>query len=112
MADSGETEYRFGTNDASGSCTRTSSFGASFPINTASADMYLGMIYVELGVGSDIYYSLENLITGALAEGSVSSDLPANTALLAPVIAFGNGVNTPDAATDLDISLIYCSMEL
>ncbi len=112
MADSGETEYRFGTNDASGSCTRTSSFGSGFPINTASADMYLGMIYAEYGVGSDIYYSLENLITGALAEGSVSSDLPANTALLAPVIAFGNGVNTPDAATDLDVSLIYCSMEL
>lgn len=112
MADSGETEYRFGTNDAAGACTRTASFGASFPINTASADMYLGMIYAEHGVGSPIYYSLENLITGALVEGSVNSDLPGNTALLYPAIALSNGINAPDTAVELDISLIYCSMEI
>lgn len=54
-------------------------------------------------------------LSAAISGGATSLVLRSgqgSTALLAPVIAFGNGVNTPDAATDLDVSLIYCSMEI
>lgn len=110
MHDSGETEYRFGTNDGTGTCTRTASFGANFPSNTDAADMYLGMIYCEIGVGTPIYYSLENLITGNLAEGSVNTDLPATGTMMGSEVALGN--SSSGANVDLDISLIYCSMEI
>lgn len=110
MHDSGETEYRFGTNDGAGTCTRTASFGANFPSNTDASDMYLGMIYCEIGVGTPIYYSLENLITGNLAEGSVNTDLPVTGTMMGSEVALGN--SSSGAAVDLDISLIYCSMEI
>lgn len=82
--DSTDTNIQFMTNDSSGTATKID-LGASFPVPTANrTKMYETIIFVAPGPSTSIGYKITDLATGAIAEGTVSSDLVANTTYLAP----------------------------
>jgi hypothetical protein len=68
-------------NDASGTCTKVD-LGAGFPANrTAGSEMttmYSVQLYNEVGT-TTVKYEVINLETGAIARGTLSTDLPAIT---------------------------------
>lgn len=86
--DSGQTTVRFFNNDGAGTATATD-MGASFPATTAAV-VYEIRIFCAPN-GSTVYYSIERLDSAALVEGSVTTDIPANTQLLSPQIWMNNG---------------------
>lgn len=90
-----DTNLQFMNNDSSGTATKTD-LGSSFPGNTNKADWYKGEIYCPPN-SSTIYYAITNMSTGTVASGSVSSNLPAQTAYLAPQ-GFINNTATAAAA--------------
>jgi hypothetical protein len=96
--DSGQTTWRMMTNDGSGTATATD-LGANFPANTSASDIYELALWCAPNAGS-INYRVERLNAGFVAEGVLSSDLPVNTALLAPQIWVNNGTTAAAVAID------------
>jgi len=93
--DSGQTTVRFFNNDGAGAATATD-LGASFPATTAAVVYEIRLFSAPNG--ADVFYSIERLDVAALAEGSVSADIPASTTLLAPQIWMNNGTTAAAVA--------------
>lgn len=77
--------------------------GASFPESTNSV-MYELALYCAPN-GSSVFYDVTNLATGAEASGEITTDLPANTQLLAWQV-WRHNVNT-GLAVGIDVASIY-----
>jgi hypothetical protein len=104
-ASGGNTTMQFYYNDGSGGADSVS-LGASFPVNTASADMY----YFEInapGGGTSVTYKVTNKSTGATTGGTVSSNLPSANTLLSWQMWINTGPNAATAVA-LDIVKMYC----
>ncbi|HUC89741.1 MAG TPA: hypothetical protein VMR45_02980 [Patescibacteria group bacterium] len=101
--DAADTQFTFMHNSASGTATKDALTG-SFPCNTANADMYEARIFMPPG-STTAYYSLEDLSSGALYDGSTTTKLPTNTTLMSPQIWVNNGVTA--AAVAIDVSSQY-----
>ena len=84
-SDGADTNLQVMHNDASGTCTKID-LGAGFPANrTAGSEMttmYNIQIYNEVNTTS-VKYEVINLETGAVAQGTISTNLPATTQGLA-----------------------------
>lgn len=81
--DAADTNIQWMNNDGSGTATKTD-LGANFPVPTADrTKVYEAAIFVAPN-GSTIYYEFTDLATGNVATGSVTTDIPTNTTLLAP----------------------------
>lgn len=81
--DAADTNIQFFHNDASGTATKID-LGASFPRPTSDrTEAYEAALFCAPN-GSEIFYQLTNLATGDVASGSVTTDIPSNTTLLAP----------------------------
>lgn len=81
--DSADTNIQFMVNDGSGAATKID-LGASFPRPTADrTESYETALFCAPN-GSEIFYEFTNLATGAVATGSVTTDIPAATQLLTP----------------------------
>lgn len=93
--DSGQTTVRFFNNDGTGAATATD-LGASFPATTANV-VYEARLFCAPN-GAEVFYSLERLDSAALVEGSVTTDIPANTTLLSPQIWVNNGTTAAAVA--------------
>jgi hypothetical protein len=93
--DSGQTTVRFFHNDGSGTATAID-MGGSFPATTA--DVVYEIRIFSLPNGSVVFYSIERLDSAAFAEGSVNTDFPANTVLLAPQVWVNNGTTAAAVA--------------
>lgn len=82
--DSGDANLQFMHNDGTGTATKID-LGASFPSNrtsgAAATAMYNIKIYNPAG-SSTVYYKVTNKETGAVAEGSISANLPSTSTLL------------------------------
>jgi len=100
--DSGQTTLRLFRNDGSGAATAID-LGASFPTNS-SETLYELILSAEPNA-SEIRYRVENLNSGAVAEGALSSDLPASTQFLTPHFWFNNG--TTAAAVEIAVVSLY-----
>ena len=84
--------------------------GANFPANTLSADLYELALFCPPGIKNTVYYRLERLNTGQVAEGTLTAatpgtQLPANTTLLAPRAWRSN--NATLLAVGLDVVQYY-----
>ncbi len=80
--DSGDTNIQFMRNDGTGSATKID-LGASFPKPTVNdSTMYELVMFAPPGTTQALSYLVTNLVTGATASGSVTTDLPATTTLL------------------------------
>lgn len=104
--DSGQTTWRIMRNDGSGTATAID-LGANFPANTSGADMYELALWCAPNAGT-INYRVERLNTAFIAEGVLSTDLPVNTALLAPQIWVNNGATA--AAVAIDVASQYLDL--
>lgn len=88
----------------SGGATKVD-LGANFPINDPSA-----VLDVEFKCAPNsgaIAWTVKNLNSGATATGTISTNLPSNTAFLYPRVYMSNGGT--DAAVSCDVMMIYGS---
>jgi hypothetical protein len=72
-------------NDGSGTCTKID-LGVGFPANRPTGDLMTTMYSIEIYNGSletDVKYRVKNLETGEIAQGTITTDLPATTQGLA-----------------------------
>jgi hypothetical protein len=97
--DSAQTTLRIMYNDAAGAAS-TIDLGANFPANTLSTDMYELVLYTPPN-GSSISYRVTRLNTGDKVEGTLATDIPANTQLLSPQVWRNNGTTLAAVAIDL-----------
>jgi hypothetical protein len=82
--DAADTQVQFMTNDATGSATKVA-LGVSFPKpNADRAFTYRLELYSPPGTTQSISYRVTYLETGAVATGTVTTDLPATSDLLQP----------------------------
>lgn len=81
--DSGDTNMQMMTNDGSGAATKID-LGASFPRPSADRTKVYELAMFAPPAGSTIGWRVEDLATGAVAEGTISTDLPPAATLLAP----------------------------
>ena len=102
-ADSADTNFRFMHNDRSGTATKDTLTG-TFPPRNLSNEVYEVRIFVAPNT-TTVYYSIEILNGGAFYEGSATTDIPANTQLLSPIIWTNNG--TTALAAGIDFISLY-----
>ncbi len=82
--DSADTNIQFMYNDASGTATKIN-LGASFPKPSATRTAaYEIALFAPPGTTQSLTYEVTDLETGAVATGTVTTDIPAATQLLAP----------------------------
>ena len=82
--DSADTNLQFIHNDAAGACTKID-LGASFPKPTAArASLYTLELYSPPGTTQEVHYRVTNHYNGAVATGTVTTNLPSAATLLTP----------------------------
>jgi hypothetical protein len=80
-SDASDTNLQVFHNDGSGTCTKID-LGSNFPANRTSGAALTTTYSIELfnaNAGSTVIYKVTNNETGSVAEGTISTDLPANT---------------------------------
>jgi hypothetical protein len=89
--DAADTNIQFMHNDASGVSTKID-LGPSFPVPTADrTDVYEIAMFSPPGTTQSVTYEITNLNTGAVATGTVTTDLPSTTTGLNPFASFSVG---------------------
>ena len=101
--DTADSNFSVMHNDGAGSATKIA-LGASFPANTLSADAYELELFCPSG-GGDVRYRVERLNTGDVASGTITTDLPAATTLLA--IQMWRSNNATALAVGIDLCGLY-----
>lgn len=82
--DSGDAQISIMYNNASGAAVKIP-LGNDFPRPTTDrSDAYELELYSPPGTAQSVSYTVKNLINGALASGTITTELPANTLALAP----------------------------
>ena len=82
--DAADTNIQMMHNDGSGTCTKID-LGASFPVPTTDRTSYYELsMYSPKGTSQSVNYLVTNLNSGATASGTISTNIPATTDLLAP----------------------------
>ncbi len=82
--DAADTNIQMMTNDASGTCTKVD-LGASFPVPvTDRTALYELALYSPKGTTQSVAWLVTDLVSGATASGTITTDLPATGTLLAP----------------------------
>lgn len=80
--DAADANYQIMHNDGSGAATK---IDTGFPKNTADAtEMYELQLYAPRGRGGRVDYVFKRLSDGASVSGSITTNLPADTTMLAP----------------------------
>lgn len=80
--DAADANYQIMHNDATGTATK---IDTGFPKNTADAtEMYELQLYAARGRGGRVDYVFKRLSDGASVSGSITTDLPTDTTMLAP----------------------------
>lgn len=97
--DAGQTTLRFLYNDGSGTASSVD-LGANFPSNTTDTDMYDVRIYAPSN-SSNVYYWIKNIVSGNVASGVVSTNLPSQTQLLATQLWVSNGASAVSVGIDI-----------
>ncbi len=82
--DSADANVQFMHNDGAGTATKID-LGASFPKPNADlTSVYDLALFARPGTTQTLTYEVTNLVSGAVASGTVTTDLPSTTTLLAP----------------------------
>lgn len=100
-ASAAQTTWQFQSNDGTGVATQVDT---GLPANTSGVDWYEGRVFCAPN-GSAIGWSLERMNTGALVEGTASTDLPGATTLMGAQITTNTKAGA--VATVVDISFLY-----
>ncbi|HLQ20571.1 MAG TPA: hypothetical protein VK146_16490, partial [Tabrizicola sp.] len=82
--DSADTNIHIMHNDGTGTATKIN-LGASFPKpNVDLTSVYELALFARPGTPQTVTYEVTNLVSGAVATGTVTTDLPATTTLITP----------------------------
>ncbi len=82
--DAADTNIQMMHNDATGICTKID-LGASFPVPvTDRANLYELSLYSPRGTTQSVEWLVTDLVSGTTASGTITTNLPTNTTLLAP----------------------------
>ena len=82
--DAADTNIQMMHNDATGTCTKID-LGAAFPVPTTDRTaLYELALYSPKGTTQSVGYQVTDLVSGATFSGTITTDMPAATALLAP----------------------------
>lgn len=82
--DDADTNIQFMHNDGSGTATKID-LGAGFPKpNVDLTSVYEIALFAPPGTTQTLHYEVTNLVTGAVATGTITTDIPATTTLLTP----------------------------
>jgi hypothetical protein len=81
--DSADSNWQFMTNDGAGTATKVD-LGAAFAVPSTDRSKVYELSMFCAPNGSAIFWQVADLDTGAIATGSATSDIPANTTLLNP----------------------------
>ena len=83
--DAADTNVQMMHNDGSGTATKID-LGASFPVPTAdTTQVYELRLFSPPGTTQSVEYEVINVNTGAVATGTITTNLPTTTTLVAPV---------------------------
>lgn len=88
--------------NTSGSAPTVIPLGTDFPVNTSDL---LELVLFAKPFDSVIYYQVRNLTTGAVATGTLSSNLPGTNVLMIPILWITN--NATAAAANMDFVSTY-----
>lgn len=88
--DSADTELQILHNDAAGSATKVA-LGASFPKPTADRSVLYAASFYCPANASYIDYTVQEMVSGAVASGRITTDLVPNTTALCPHISMSVG---------------------
>ncbi len=97
--DGSDTNLQVMHNDSAGTCTKID-LGINFPANRTSGSVMTTMYSVEfynMARSSTVFYRVTNLELGAIAQGSITTNLPASTQGLA--IQSARVMNAPSSNT-------------
>jgi hypothetical protein len=102
--DSGDTQWSFIHNDNVGTATKDALSGMPALASGQGYDLYM----FARPNDTVVYYRIDNANTGAaIVEGSVNTDLPVNTTMMAPAAVAGNVANTAAGAAAIGLNRIY-----
>jgi len=101
--DAGDANFSFMCNDGTGAATKID-LGADFAAQSTNTNMFEFSLFAA-PTGTTVYYQARNLITNVDVYGSVNTNLPANTQLLAMLLWRTN--NATATAVALDVVSIY-----
>lgn len=87
--DSGQTTWRVFSNDGAGAATAHVDTG--LPANTSATDLYDFETFCDPGGGAAIGWRITRLNTGAMQEGTITTNLPASDTFLSPHVWGNNG---------------------
>jgi hypothetical protein len=89
--DAADTNIQLMHNDGSGVATKID-LGASFPVPTVDrSKIYRLSLFSPPGLTQSVGYEVEDLDTGAVATGTVTTDLPSTATMMAPSIQMTSG---------------------
>jgi hypothetical protein len=89
--DAADANIQFMHNDATGASTKID-LGAAFPVPTADRqEVYEIAMFSPPGTTQSVTYEITNLNSGAVATGTVTTDLPTATTALNPYSALSVG---------------------
>jgi hypothetical protein len=89
--DAADANIQFMHNDATGVATKID-LGAAFPVPTVDRQhVYEIAMFSPPGTTQSVSYEVTDLVTGAVATGTVTTDLPSTTTALNPYSAFSSG---------------------
>lgn len=101
--DPGDTTVRILHNDGAGTCTEID-LGANFTISTSA--LFEVFFYAPPNGGTIEYY-VQNVGTGDVATGQISTNLPTNTSFMVPHYWMTNGGVAAGVACAMDIARAY-----
>lgn len=108
--DAADTNIQFMKNAGSGSANKID-LGASFPVPTAdNSTMYRLNMYSPPGTAQSVVYTVTNLITGATSSGTVTTNLPATSTGIGPVIQASSGGTS--SVVGINLSQMYLETTL
>jgi hypothetical protein len=82
--DAADANIQIMTNDGVGTCTKTD-LGAAFTVPTTDRTaLYELSLYSPKGTTQSVAWLVTNLVSGATASGTITTDMPTTTTLLAP----------------------------
>lgn len=80
--DAADTNIQIMHNDASGTCTKVD-LGASFPVPTVDrTHLYEMALFSHKGTTQSVEWRVKNILTGAIASGTITTNLPSTSEFL------------------------------
>jgi hypothetical protein len=104
--DSADNNVQIMSNDGLGAATKID-LGANFVVPVADRGAFYDLQLLALPNASNVFYKVTNLLTGAIALGVITTDLPSSTTFLAPRA----WVSVGGVSSVVGIAFAFCAID-